>query len=140
MTTTMPVAVDQARGLRAMADMIESHPALAGTGSYMRYLPIWWATDADQLVQIARAGLAHGATVDKIYSDDTFVLTLTWGRVTAYAYADRAQVCTRVVTGTREVTRTVPDPDAPRVEVTEVVEDVRWDCAPLLASTVAGAA
>jgi hypothetical protein len=45
----------------------------------------------------------------------------------------RPAVCERVVTGTREVVKTVPAPDAPMVEVTEVVEDVEWVCEPLLA-------
>jgi hypothetical protein len=45
----------------------------------------------------------------------------------------RPAVCERVVTGTREVVKTVPAPDAPTVQVTEVVEDVEWVCGPLLA-------
>lgn len=47
--------------------------------------------------------------------------------------ADREQVCRRIVTGTREVTKMVPAPDAPLIEVTETVEDVEWECEPLLA-------
>jgi hypothetical protein len=45
---------------------------------------------------------------------------------------DREAVCRRVVTGTREVTTTVPADDAPTVQVTETVEDVKWVCEPLL--------
>jgi hypothetical protein len=41
------------------------------------------------------------------------------------------------VVGTREVTEEVPDPEAlaavPKVTVTRTVEDVRWECRPLLA-------
>ena len=52
--------------------------------------------------------------------------------------AYRDQVCTKVVTGTREVTKMVKDPAAlasvPEIEVTETVEDVEWQCSPLLAS------
>ena len=48
---------------------------------------------------------------------------------------NRAQVCRRVVTGTTEVTKMVPAPDAPMVEVTEIVETFEWVCdEPLLAS------
>jgi hypothetical protein len=54
-------------------------------------------------------------------------------KVTTY----RDAVCERVVTGTREVTREVRDPDAlaavPTTTVTETVEDVEWVCAPLTA-------
>lgn len=50
---------------------------------------------------------------------------------------DREAVCRRVVTGTREVTKTVPAPGADTVEVTETVEDVEWVCdEPLLAGAV----
>lgn len=49
----------------------------------------------------------------------------------------RDSVCERVVTGTREVTKTVKDPEAlakvPEVEITETVEDVRWECRAILA-------
>lgn len=49
--------------------------------------------------------------------------------------ATRSNVCERVVTGTREVTVTIPDPsiEVPTVEVTKTVEDVEWVCGPLLA-------
>jgi hypothetical protein len=50
---------------------------------------------------------------------------------------DREAVCRRVVTGTREVTKAVPSPDAPMVEVTETIEDVEWVCEPLLAEVTA---
>ncbi len=65
--------------------------------------------------------------------------------VMLHAYGDRAKVCERVVTGTREVTEEVPDPDAPKVTVTRVVEDVEWRCSSILAAgegddTPAGAA
>jgi hypothetical protein len=49
----------------------------------------------------------------------------------------RAEVCTRVVTATREVEVEEPDPEAvaalPKVKRTETVEDVEWRCEPLLA-------
>lgn len=136
----MTKATEQASAFRALADMIESNPDIAGTSSYLRYLPVWWGCEADRLAQIARAGLHHGARVEKIHNDDTFVLALSWGEVVAYAYADRRDVCTRVVTGTHEVTRTVPDPHAPRITETVIVEDVEWKCLPILASTMAGVA
>lgn len=57
-------------------------------------------------------------------------------RVTVTAFRD--DVCERVVTGTREVTKTIPDPavDVPTIEVTETVEDVEWVCGPLMRGQV----
>lgn len=51
----------------------------------------------------------------------------------------REAVCERVVTGTKTVTREVPDPsvDVPTIEVTEEIETVEWVCSPLLESAVA---
>jgi hypothetical protein len=42
------------------------------------------------------------------------------------------------VTGTYEVTEEVPDPDAdvPMVTVTRTVENVEWDCHPVLAAGI----
>ena len=52
--------------------------------------------------------------------------------------AARGDVCERVVTGVREVTEIVPDPEllaaVPLIEVTRPVEEVRWVCGPLMAS------
>ncbi|MCW2542824.1 MAG: hypothetical protein JWM40_376 [Frankiales bacterium] len=50
--------------------------------------------------------------------------------------AKRDAVCRRVVTGTETLTRRVPDPAAPLVEVTETVETVEWQCEPLLTAVV----
>ncbi|MFC0546896.1 hypothetical protein [Kutzneria chonburiensis] len=138
-------AAAQVAGLRALADLIESNPDLLGTSTYMRALNIWWALDAKQLADIARAGLAHGATVSKTAYGDTYSIGLDFGAVTAHALAIRTRVCERVVLGVDTVTRHVPDPDAlanvPTVEVTETVERVEWKCVPLLAeATVDGAA
>jgi hypothetical protein len=57
------------------------------------------------------------------------------GSIEIHVGAYRDQVCERVVTGTREVTETVPDPTVrvPLVEVTKTVEDVEWVCGSLMA-------
>lgn len=56
------------------------------------------------------------------------------GGVGINVIATRDEVCERVVTGTREVTKTIPDPavEVPTIEVTETVEDVEWVCGPVL--------
>lgn len=50
---------------------------------------------------------------------------------------DRPAVCERVVVGTREVTKTVPAPDAPMVEVTETEDIIEWRCEPVLSGVTA---
>lgn len=55
------------------------------------------------------------------------------GIVQLEVVVNRESVCRRVVTGTETVTETVPDPDAPLVEVTKEVDTVEWQCEPLLA-------
>lgn len=131
-------ADEQAAGLRALADMIEANPDLVATKFYLSGLHVWHATDADTMAKLVRAGLAHGAKIDKAYSGDSFNLKLSWGPVVAMALGYRNQVCERVVTGVETVTKTVPDPEAlaavPQVEVTEQVETVTWVCKPLLAA------
>lgn len=138
------VAAAQAAGLRRLADLIEANPELAGTSSYLRSLNIWWAPNAEHLAALARAGLEHGATVEKVVRDSLYSLALRWGPVTAHALADRGNVCERVVVGVDEITRQVPDPDAlaavPLVEKVETVEKVEWRCPPLLAETATAGA
>ena len=139
-TDMQQVAAAQAAGLRALADLIEHNPELAATDSYLDGLSVWHVTDAATLAALARAGKAHGAKVEKKYDqdgDDHFVLSLTWGVVGAKALSYRSTVCERVVTGTEEVTREVPDPAAlaavPKVQITETVETFEWHCEPILA-------
>lgn len=126
-----PLHVQQAEGLRRLADMIEAHPELPA--SYLTSVNVWYAHSPEDLAAIARAALKHGATVAKDVTDSIYSLSLSWGPLTAEALAQRANVCERVVTGTEIVTRKVPDPAAALVEVTETVEHVEWVCRPLLA-------
>lgn len=131
------LAAEQAAGLRALADLIESNPDLAEHAAYLRTLNVWHSFDAKVVEAIARAGLRHGAKVQKEYGDTVFQLRLSWGPVTAELLSHRDKVCQRVVVGTETVTKKVKDPTAlaavPEIEVTEEVEKVRWDCKPLLA-------
>lgn len=131
-------------GLRALADALETHPDLPLPYYGTRVpLPIYIEseTPAAALRQFARATTGP---VEKVVTDHRlfgFELVGSFHglRVTAVAY--REAVCERIVTGTREVERTMPDPDAlaavPTVTVTDVIEDVRWECRPLLAEAAA---
>lgn len=123
-------------GLRALADLLEAHDELP-----LPYNDIHWhfLSGRDDKADLARfARLIGGALTKNTYGDDSspggayFELRGRVHGLTVSASAYRNQVCTRVVTGTREVTKTVPAPDAPMVEVTETVEDVEWVCGPVL--------
>lgn len=135
-----PLHIQQAEGLRALADMIEQNPDLeARTTSLFVFHP----NNAEEHAQIARAALRAGAKVDKSVSDELYNLILSWGPVQAYAIAYRNQVCERVQVGIETVTREVRDDtaveaalaDIPVNTVTEEVPVYEWECKPLLAST-----
>ena len=104
-------------GLRALADLLEAHDELP-----LPYNDIHWhfLSGRDDKADLARfARLIGGALTKNTYGDDSspggayFELRGRVHGLTVSASAYRNQVCTRVVTGTREVTKTVPAPDAP---------------------------
>lgn len=128
-------------GLRVLAELFEANPDLAAE--------FWYAlssitdyVDRDVVVRFARAAARSGALVDKHFSGERAGVVAKFGPVHVTALTGRDQICERVVTGTREVTEQVPDPDAlaavPLVEVTRTVEDVEWRCGSLLANVPGG--
>lgn len=144
--TTAPfdlkLAGDIVEGLRALADLFEANPELAEDFRFSHafskiHNPV--GNDEDPRASMAawaRAGKASGHPVTKDYDGK-------WGSVSValsdavkvWTYAEREQVCTRIVTGTETVTVTVPDPDVtvPTVEIEQTREIVEWRCEPLLA-------
>lgn len=138
MTDTRQAFID---GLHQIADFLAEHPEvpLPHLGSYIdnTYAPvltIWLHGGREDLSEVARAmGKAQ-----KTVNNDTgeFKVYREFAGIKLVASADRDAVCERVVTGTREVTEEVPDPEAlaavPKVAVTKVVEDVEWRCGSLL--------
>jgi hypothetical protein len=137
-------------GLRALADILESNPEV----------PLPW-TGASEYSEIAISDFLHvenprealaaaarafrGVKWDKGVREDAtygnyFDLTGRLHGLYVRLTANRDAVCERVVTGTREVTETVKDPEAlaavPEIEVTRVVEDVQWACGSVLAPAV----
>lgn len=81
-------------------------------------------------VQIIRAIGGHWDKADKGFFHFTHQVA---PGVILEVIVEREAVCRRVVTGTREVTRTIPAIEAqPEREVTETVEDVEWECEPVL--------
>lgn len=131
-----------AEGLRNLADMIATNPDLLPCVRYgLVHAGIVCPTatmedGAAALRALALAALRAGGKVTKGVRDRYFDLFIHFGPVKAQFIADRGEVCERVVTGTREVTEEVPDPEAlaavPKVAVTKTVEDVEWVCRPLL--------
>lgn len=137
---------DRIASIHQFADWLEAHPEVpipyelggcSGTGNVLimtHDLPDPKAVIAD----VARA--LPGKVTKETYGEGSraqLKLTGSVGHIKIEAIADRGLVCERVVTGTREVTEEVPDPDklaeVPTISVTTTVEDVEWRCAPLLA-------
>jgi hypothetical protein len=133
--------------LRLLADFVQRNPDLY---EHLRYsgltsrvnIPVA-STDQPRevIAAFARAAFRAGREVKKDIGENHGGARVLFGSsVSMYVYAHRAQVCERVVTGTEQVTRQVPDPDAlaavPTVEVTETVEQVRWECHPILADSL----
>lgn len=127
-------------GLRVIADALDADPdlPLPYHGGLVHEL-IFCATK-EQMVAWSRVLTGKA---DKHVDDgsDRYGFELH-GQVHGFktkVLVDRAEVCQRIVTGTREVTKDVLDPDAlatvPTVTVTETVEDVEWVCTPLLAES-----
>lgn len=127
-------------GLRALADILEQNDTLplpfTGTTGDVQWIEVV-EDDEDQRRIAQTFTRCIPGTIRKNVRDDYLDLN---GRIHGLAVeliVKRDAVCTRVVTGTREVTEEVPDPDAlaavPTVTVTRTVEDVEWDCSPILA-------
>lgn len=132
-------------GLRQLADLLEQHEdmPLPWDGS-RRYADLDWLffdrEEEQQKALMATLARYLPGQVEKNATGDYFHLRGRIAGLHVRAMASRDAVCVRRVVGTREVTRTVPDPsfDVPLVDVTETVEDVEWDCTPLLASALDG--
>lgn len=141
-------------GLHQIADFLTEHPevplpylggtpALAAAGADVPTIPIYLIGQGgqrDSLAAVARAmGTAQKTTDPRDDQHARFYVWRQFAGIALVASAERDEVCERVVTGTREVTTEMPDPEAlaavPKVTVTKIVEDVDWVCAPLLKTT-----
>ncbi len=140
------MTADVSANLRRLADFLDANPDIAAKTisrtTTVQLLAYYSGESARaDLAAFARAGKAGGAEVEKSYDESWGNVTVRFGPVEIQGYASRERVCVRRVVGTREVTKTVPDPEAlaavPKVTVTETVEDVEWDCLPLLAGVTA---
>ena len=132
------------KGLRALADLLDTNPDLdlPWEGSSPQYATLSViALGDDGAAQIAAWAKALPGIKKKQVQSTHFYLNGSLHGLHLRVVVERDQVCRRVVTGTREVTAQVPDPDAlakvPTVTVTETVEDVEWVCEPILSEQVA---
>lgn len=141
-------------GLRALADLLDANPhvPLPHHGSKHSPLAIMHLGGYDEESRAAeraaftetvralpgqREKRAWTADSTTAYFEVSAQLEGLYVRVTAF----RDTVCERRVTGTRTITREVHDPEAlaavPTVTLTETVEDVEWECVPLLKGAAA---
>lgn len=127
-------------GLRQLADILEQHDQLPLPyhGSSVPLTFMFFNHGEDNRAALANAVRAIPGRLDKNARDNGYFDVdgqLHGLKIQFTAYRD--EVCERIVTGTTEVTREVPDPDAlakvPTTTVTETVEQVEWRCHPLLA-------
>src|SRR5882672_2620324 len=128
---------DYIAGLRTLADILETHDELplpyqltAGTGFAFYALSSEKKKHAKTLLPSWMRAI--GGTWRKEWHGDYFDLCGNVGPIPVRLSTFRDAVCKRVVTGTREVTLEEPDPGAPKVPVTRVIEDVEWVCSPIL--------
>lgn len=135
--TTRQQAVD---GIRALADFLEDHPELDAPDTDRFHVCLTWKDDPKaEMARWARAA-SHLKPIKDFDSDQYARLLIPFGPTSIEVFANREQVCEKVITGTETVTKTVQDPEmlkaVPLVEVTEQVETFEWRCHPLLAEQV----
>ena len=133
-------------GLLSLAVMIEKHPELVDDGGPLRFtfndLNVFVENRA-QVAALARLGMRSRAKATKHQNAYFAGVNLDFGRAEGHrgrvrlcVNAEREEICERVVTGTREVTEEVPDPEqvaaVPKVTVTRTEEIVEWKCRPIL--------
>lgn len=130
---------EQIAGIHQLAVWLEQNPDVpipSNLAGHPNHVGIHVRNSEDQKAIVAAIARALPGQVEKsVFGADNEVFGLDGiapGGIGISVYADRDAVCKRVVTGTREVTKTIPDPTAPTIEVTETVEDIEWVCEPLL--------
>lgn len=124
-----------AQDIRALADLVELYPQhfdvwqsmfthTLSHFSFDREQYVGWAQDmARELTRQANATNRNGG-VDKIYVGNSAGVRGFMGQLALTVWADRNEVCTKVVKGTKTVQ--VPDPNAPMVD--KEIDDVEWVC------------
>jgi hypothetical protein len=114
---------EYAEGLRQLADFAEAHPNLVDEDCFGLNVNVFARDRAEMAVMVRELGSA-----EKYESGAFYYLRRRFGPHNLDLCINREQVCERIQTGTRVVTR--PDPkvvaDIPMVEVEEPVYE--WVC------------
>lgn len=135
-----PRRSDFAAILADLAVILREHPAIPLPSFYsdeIRFL-VFGAAAREIIATIRRA---IGGTWDKqpreTESGAYLDYATEWHGWLIKVVTGRESVCRKVVKGTRQVTRKIPDPEAlaavPEIEITETEQDIEWVCEPLLA-------
>lgn len=143
-----PARTEKIGALFELALLVEQHPEIPLPFELSHGLGVNFFSgdhDRDRAELLVAARAVPGEAKKRVWGGDGdtayFTLDCTVGSIPLTFTAYRNAVCERVVTGTREVTETVPDPEAleavPTIEVTKTVEDIEWVCAPLNRNRVA---
>jgi len=139
---TAPDRAAYTAGLRALADLLDQHDEIPlpyhGTGIGLSIGIHGRTSDEDTAARLATAArVLMPGTRAKAVEDDYYRVEGSLRGLKLQVWAMRDQVCERVVIGTHEVTRKVPDPVAlaavPTYVITETVEEVEWICSPITA-------
>lgn len=121
---------DYIEGLRAIADMLETHPAVP-LPVRQTFTTLFDGEGAP--AEMATVRRVVGGKWTKTATDSWFWLRKTFGPHEYDLAANRNVVCERVIVGTERVE--APDPDAPKVLVEK--EIIEWRCSPLLDDSTA---
>ena len=130
-TELTPGSQATVKGLRDLADFLEKNPWIKAPylGAVLVYV------GAGEVSQAARSL----GTFDKEFTDDFLNMNKSFGPVRLQVYTNRANVCRKVKTGTKIVTKKVIDPSylaanngLPMVEVKEEVPVYEFVCPPSL--------
>lgn len=146
-TTENDTRTEYIQGLRQLADILDANPdlplpyAMGTDGEFDSDRATFYLHSKADMVTFARCFPGPlSKEVDDRSEHYGFSLKGSLRGLHLLASVARSEVCTRRVVATREVEVTKPDPDAvaavPTITVTETVEDVEWDCLPLLAERV----
>lgn len=146
MTTTdiRPTADPRAEyiaGLRVLADLLDANPDLRIPYDGQAQAPLMVMPHGDERAALAQWARALPGRKEKQTRDGYFDLIGSLRGLYIKVICHRDEVCEKVVTGTREVTEEVADPEllaaVPKVTVTKTVEDVSWVCRPILGDDTA---
>ena len=127
--------------IRALADLLAGTPALP-LPTHVASNEITWsfgsttddpATKVAETIRHIPGPFAKNDPTASGYDSTYYTLKGSLAGFPVEVWAYRDAVCEKVVTGTEQVTKLVPDPDAPKVEVVETVETFTWQCKPILA-------